>query len=500
MDVNQQHIRPVADTYSRLRHQHPAWRLLASRRAPLVIACLKLLFDGGSERVTVDDVIELLATMLAEHANNPDYEINSADYTRLARRELRLHIKSKLLVERDGELSATDSLQQVFRFVERMEDRLMSSTASRLATVQYQIADVTSRLDPDPEIRAERIRRQIAELEEELARASDGDVEVLEGDAAVEAINEVYSLAISLHDDFGRVEDSYRAADQDLRVSIIRDQQHRGTVIDQLLEGHETLVETPEGKVFQAFYAQLNETDDLERMSRNLSDMLDSVAAQTALSRKQQTDLRRLRGRLVGESSNVVRARARSERDVRNYLRTGLGVEHQRVSQLLDQILEHALDVGWESQRVRRSPSPLPPIGPAVALPVPERLLIKDINIDEADALDFRSQSVDLDDVDNEFWHALDGLDRRELARQTVTVVAARGEPMTMAEIATVLPPTHDLETISVWVEMGHQSMASFDDTSETIDVETADDTAIRFRVPRVVFEPESLVGQGWEL
>ncbi len=488
-------------TYQRLREQNPAWRLLAARRAPLVLACLRRLFANPGERVTFDDAVQLLAELLFEHANNPDYDIRSTELGRLARRELRDQIRAKLLVERDGELSATDALQQVFRFVDRLEDRMMSSTASRLATVQHQIAEVAARLDPDPEARATRIRARIAELEAELEAVAAGDVSVLDGDPAVEAIQDVYTLTMSLRDDFGRVEDSYRRADQDLRVAIIRDQQHRGLVVDRLLEGHDTLIETPEGRVFQAFHTQLNSSDDLEHMSRNLTQILESEAAGAGLTRQQQLDLRRIRSQLVAESSNVVRARARSERDVRNYLRSGLGAEHQRVSQLLDAVLERALDITWDRQAVRRSPTPLPPIGVPVAVPVPGRLRSAEVSIDGTDDLSFLPQPAGVGDIDSELWLALQGLDRQAWATRTVEALQREGRPLTMAGLAAVLPPTHDLETVTVWIEMASQVEATVSELSETFDVTPSDDSPpLRFTVPTITFEPATLADQTWEL
>lgn len=395
----------------------------------------------------------------------------------------------------------------MFRFIERLEDRMMSSTASRLAMVQQQIAHVAARLNPDPEARAARLRDQIAELEAELAAVAEGNVPVLDGAQASEAIQDVYALAMSLRDDFGRVEDSYRRADQDLRVAIIRDQQHRGLVVDRLLEGHEQLIETPEGRVFQSFHTQLHASDDLDQMSRHLARILDSLPAQGALTRQQRGELRRIRSQLVAQSSSVVRARARSERDVRNYLRSGLGLEHQRVTQLLDAILERALDIDWSRQAVRKSPTPLPLLGPPVAVPAPERLRLNDIDADADAELTFTSQAASLDDIDAELWLALQGLDRQALAARTVEVLQEHGRPMTMAELARALPPTHDLETVTVWIEMANQAGAdlgsgSGDGGTESFDVvaESDEGTALRFTTPVITFDPAAVADRTWEL
>ena len=126
---------------------------------------------------------------------------------------------------------------------------------------------------------------------------------------------------------------------------------------------------------------------------------------------------------------------------------------------------------------------------------------MKDISTDESDDLDFRSQSVDLDDVDDELWRALAGLDRQDLAARTVEAVVAAGTSLTMAELADALPPTHDLETLSVWVEMAHQAELDVDDhRHESIDVDPDDGPPLRFRVPLVRFEPDVLAERVWEL
>ncbi|MGN5613964.1 DUF3375 family protein, partial [Xanthomonas hortorum] len=42
-------------SYILARHQHPAWQLLAGRRAPLVLGCLQALFEAGQDGVDDDD-------------------------------------------------------------------------------------------------------------------------------------------------------------------------------------------------------------------------------------------------------------------------------------------------------------------------------------------------------------------------------------------------------------------------------------------------------------
>jgi hypothetical protein len=52
-----------------LRTHHPAWLLLASRYAPLVLGSLRMLFEPGQDGIDLDDSLHSLADALANHAD-----------------------------------------------------------------------------------------------------------------------------------------------------------------------------------------------------------------------------------------------------------------------------------------------------------------------------------------------------------------------------------------------------------------------------------------------
>ena len=51
-------------------------------------------------------------------------------------------LKRRLIVERDGRVFATDALEVAITFVESLDNRFMTSTASRLSTVQREIENL----------------------------------------------------------------------------------------------------------------------------------------------------------------------------------------------------------------------------------------------------------------------------------------------------------------------------------------------------------------------
>ncbi|MDD2609019.1 MAG: DUF3375 domain-containing protein [Giesbergeria sp.] len=496
--------------YIHARQQHPAWLLLASRRAPLMLSCLDALFEHQRDGVPFDQAVQALAEMLLAHANQPEYEIDPADVQAQARRELRDWIRRALVTEREGRVFETDALKTALRFVAQLDQRLMTSTASRLAVVQREIDNLATALDPNPQSRAEQLQRRIQDLQQQLEQVQAGHVPLLSDELTVEGIREVYALATSLRADFRRVEDSWREADRTLRQAILSAEHHRGAVMDQLLDGHAQLLNTQEGRVFENFQQQLDNQQELAQMRARIRGILAHPAAAQALDDLQRSELQLLVAQLIKEAKVVQAVRARSEREVGQFMKTGQAAENQRVGQLLNAILQQALQIDWQRQAVRRQPAPLPPVGIALGgLPLIERLRIKSLDgSTQSQALLLTSHYADLSQVEDEFWQAFGGLDRQALLEQTLAVLEQNGQPMTLAALAQALPPgEHDLETLTFWLsiarEAGTQPEAT--DTEHITTEDRSNDAAApgnhhphwRFTVPRVALDAASVRAVG---
>ncbi len=488
--------------YVSARQQHPAWVLLASHRAPLLLGCLSVLFEHADDGIAEEDALQSLSEMLAEYAVQDEYGIDPSNVRLQAGRDLREWIKRGLVIERAQRLYATDALSAAIRFVDSLDNRIMTSTASRLSVVQREIESLELGLNPNPASRIASLKGRIKALEQELANAEAGDIPILSDSEAIEGIREVYGLATGLSADFRRVEDSWREADRQLRQSIMAEQLHRGQILDCLLDGQEALLNTPEGRVFDSFQQQLQQSTELEIMRERLRTILLHPAADKALHRGQMNDLKRLPSRLVKESQSVHQARARSERDVKGFLKTGLAAEHHRVGQLLSEIMNQALELDWQRQSTRRELAPLPPVGVVLGkVPVPERLRFKALENAEQDELDLAATEADLSDLDDEFWDALDGLDREAMVRQTLQLLAEQGRPLNLVELAQHLPPVHDLETFALWLGMAREAGVDID-TRHVQPFELIDDQQRRwlFALPYLTLSAEDLTGIDWEM
>lgn len=485
--------RELTQRFIGMRRNHAAWLLLASRNGPLILASLKSLIDAHPGGIDFEEAVEQLAGSFANFAHDSEFDLGE-DHALTARRELRQWLKRGLIVERGGQLLPTDALQRAFLFLESLDDQAMTSTASRLATVQQAIENLDAQLSNSQAGRAARLEQRISALEEELALVQAGQFKVLDGAQAEEGIREVYLLAISLQADFRRVEDSYREADRTLRQRIVSEKKNRGEIVDELLCGHDALVQTAEGQVFESFHQQLVKSAELEQMKSRLRSILSNNNTEKALERKQKADLRQLVSRLVQESERVIQARARSERDVRGFLKSGLADEQIRVGALLQEIFHVALEVDWRSQKVRRTAGPLPPIAIATPnLPLIERFLVKQIDQEGSNDLDLTVTEADPTEMDEEFWQAYNALDRTQLFQSTLDHLRASGRPVTLGELVEALPPAHDLETLAYWLAIARQAGIEIDDREESFELFDEKVGWTRFHVPHVLMSHESI-------
>lgn len=502
MEVNHS---TIAKSLTVIRHQNAAWQLLASRRAPLVLACLQPLFEQQYQSVLLEDAEAYLADTFASFANDDSFSFSGDNYALQARRELTGWIKKDLLIEREGELLATDALQRVLQFIGGLsEQRLMTSTASRLATVQREIENLSTDLNPDPDTRRRVILEKIDTLNAELVEIDAGNVSTLNDRSAVECIQNVYVLAMSLRDDFRRVEGTYRDADRKLRQKIVQSQTHRGEIVDQLLDSHDSLLETAEGRVFHHFHEQLQNSIQLDEMKMQLRYILYHESAREALTTEQQSDLRLLIMRLTIEAGKVGDARARSERDVRGFLQTGLAAEHHRVGQLLNEVFEAALTIDWQQQAIRRAPSVLPPVGVALGnVPLIQRLRYKTPESDRKDELSLSEQSLPINDLGEEFWQAFDSLDRKQLLENTLSLLRDAGGSLSLSELALhyleqdeATLQEHDLEVLSVWLSMAREAEIPPQNERETLEIKHD----YRFNVPLLDLDYKTLQAIDWDI
>jgi hypothetical protein len=164
-----------------------------------------------------------------------------------------------------------------------------------------------------------------------------------------------------------------------------------------------------------------------------------------------------------------------------------LANEQLRVGALLQEIFQAALELDWQSNKLRRTDSPFPPLAISAGnLPLIERLLPKQIESQQVSELELDEFQADPAEMGDEFWRAYRAMDREELFRKTIETLGTSGKKFTIGQLAKQIEPTHDLETLAFWLAMARQAGLELGQGVQSIDLSDPDQGDTRFEVPWV--------------
>jgi hypothetical protein len=257
----------------------PAWKLLASRHAELVLSFLDRAFvEPNASSIasrelasTLDDELFALNQRLGAGTfprSAPEYldEWTSDDHPWLR--------KYYPTGSDEPHYDLAPAVEKALLWVKELRPRDFVGTESRLNTIFELLRQMVFGAESDPELRLAELRRRRAELDDEITRAESGDVTVLDGVSQRDRYQQFAKTARELLADFREVEENFRRLDRQLRERIAGWEGPKGALLQEAVGGRATIAESDQGHSFQAFYdfllshqRQAELTDLLERLS-----------------------------------------------------------------------------------------------------------------------------------------------------------------------------------------------------------------------------------------
>jgi len=107
---------------------NPALMAISTPNSPLVLDCLKTLFNNPNSHVSLENAARNLSNLYKLHINESSFVIEDTN-TVTARRELSNWIRWGLLDEREGCLYQTNDLLTIFAFLDELN---LQSTSTQL--------------------------------------------------------------------------------------------------------------------------------------------------------------------------------------------------------------------------------------------------------------------------------------------------------------------------------------------------------------------------------
>jgi hypothetical protein len=247
------------DEISSLRKHSSAWKLLRADNAPLILSFFgKVFVDenarsiGSTDLVSrLDDEFYALNERLGEASFPKPAKAYLDDWAAPESGWLRKYYPEG---SDEPHFDATPAVEKALSFIKTLQARSFVGTESRLNTIFSLLRQMVVGAETDPEIRLAELRQRRSEIDAEIARVQDGDVDVLDPSAQRDRYQQFSATARELLSDFREVEANFRKLDRELRERIAAWHGSKGELLDEILGSRETIADSDQGKSFQAFY------------------------------------------------------------------------------------------------------------------------------------------------------------------------------------------------------------------------------------------------------
>jgi hypothetical protein len=247
------------DEISSLRKHSSAWKLLRADNAPLIL--------GFFGKVFVEENIRSISsTDLVSRLDDELYALNERFGEATFPKPAKAYLDDWAAPDSgwlrkyypDGSdephFDATPAVEKALSWVKTLQGRSFVGTESRLNTIFSLLRQMVFGAETDPDVRLAELRQRRSEIDAEIARAQDGDVEVLDASAQRDRYQQFSATAHELLSDFREVEANFRNLDRELRERIAAWHGAKGELLDDILGSRETIADSDQGKSFQAFY------------------------------------------------------------------------------------------------------------------------------------------------------------------------------------------------------------------------------------------------------
>jgi hypothetical protein len=361
------------DELSWLRGNSPAWRLLCADNAALVLSFLDQVFVTGNVR-------SISVTELAGRLDDELYALNArlgGDGVPKFPKPAKAYLDDwaapdagwlrKYYPEGSDEphLDATPAVEKALRWVRTLQERSFVGTESRLNTVFLLLRQMVFGAETDPAERLKELRRQRLELDEEIARAEAGELDLLDAPALRDRYQQLSTMARELLSDFREVEENFRKLDRNLREKVATWHGAKGELLDDVLGSRETIADSDQGRSFQAFFDFLLSASRQEELTRLLASVHELPAIGEA-----ETDprMRHIHYDWLDAAERTQGMVRQLSEQLRRFLDDQVWSENRRVMEILHSIESRALRL--REQRHVAVTAELDTASPAIVLPM----------------------------------------------------------------------------------------------------------------------------------
>ena len=476
-------------TLDLLRQNHPAWRLLNSPHAPLVVSFLQRVFIAPNERVIAQaDLVETLEDYLfalRERLGTEAFPKAALEYLNdWAGNDKGWLRKFYHQGSDEPYFDLTPATEKAITWLGALTERAFIGTESRLLTLFELLKQISSGSETDPQARIAELQKRRDEIDAEIARVLDGDMPLLDDTALKDRFQQFTVISRELLSDFREVEHNFRSLDRLVRERIALWEGGKGELLQEIMGERDAIADSDQGRSFRAFWDFLMSSTRQEEFT----DLLERILALPAVVElKPDARTRRVHYDWLEAGEHTQRTVAQLSQQLRRFLDDQAWLENRRIMDILRGIESKALGVretppGGEFTSIAGT-------GTDIELPMERPLYTAALKPRIADLV----LDADEVDVDAAALYSQVVVDKAEISRHIRR--ALQGTPqVSLRELCERRPLQHGLAELVAYLELAGEGFKSvIDEAAEDVIVWRGEDLAGRermkqARLPRVIF------------
>lgn len=470
------------------RTQQPAWLLLRSGHAPLVVSFLCRIFiepnvrsiDAAELTAALEDELFELRERHGEETfpKTAQYYLN--DWASPEKGWLRKFYRKGT---DEAQFDLTPSTEKAIAWVSSLSERGFVGTESRLLTLFQLLKQMSEGSEADPAKRIAELHKRRDEINTEIDRVVSGDIPLLDDVSLRDRFQQFMQVAKDLLTDFREVEHNFRILDRQARKRIALWDGTKGDLLDEIIGDRDTIANSEQGRSFRAFWDFLMSS----RRQEELSEMLAHVLTLPAVADLKDARVQQIHYDWLDAGDHTQRMVAQLSQQLRRFLDDKMWLENRRIMDILRSIETKALSLRENppsgaamSIEVATATIELPmerPLYPTTLKPI-----IAHVEAETGD-----------DDIDMSALYSQVVVDRVQLANHIRQALQEKTQ-VTLCELIEARPLQYGLAELLTYLQLSCESFKSTldEDTKELITWETVvvDGAAVKKQcwVQRVIF------------
>ena len=472
-----------------LRRTHPAWRLLRSDHAPLIVSFFQKVFVEPNARViaeadlveALEDELYVLRERLGEGAFPKPAREYLNDWAAPEKGWLRKYYRQD---SDEPFFDLAPATERAIAWLASLESRSFVGTESRLLTLFELLRQMAEGTETDPRARIADLQKRRAAIDAEIAEVAEGRVPLLDDTALRDRFQQFTQMARELLTDFREVEQNFRHLDRRVRERIALWEGGKSALLEEVLGERDAIADSDQGKSFHAFWDFLMSSRRQEELTGLLEKILEHPAIDAA---SPDPRLRRVHYDWLEAGEHTQRTVAELSRQLRRFLDDQAWLENRRIMDLL-----HGIES--KSVAVRDDPPAaafMEIAEPAASIELPfERPLHKPAFKPDLTATVLAATG---DDIDAGALFGQEVVDKAALSHHIRHSLQQRSQ-ITLSELVEKRPLEHGLAEVVAYLDLGSgRYNATVDETAEDVLSWRSPDSEGReihktARLPRVIF------------